>query len=128
MLDCGTGLDSPAARAALGACDQVLLVCDGEPDTASIVAEAAHYLQQHAPPLVLVANKLDRSSRIDTDALERKVAFARAIVRVPTSRVGAQQLHASHFSWTHAPSCWTTPLRQLAVLLVCDWQRLDIAH
>jgi MinD-like ATPase involved in chromosome partitioning or flagellar assembly len=128
VLDCGTGLDSPAARAALAASDQILLVADGEPDTASLVAEAAQYLQQHAPPLVLVANKLDRSSRVDIDALEREIAFARGIVRVPTSRTGAQQLHASHFSWTHAPNGWTTPFRQLAALLVSDWRRLNIAQ
>jgi len=128
VLDCGTGLDSPAAHAALGAADQILLVADGEPDTASLVAEAAHYLEHHAPPLVLVANKLERSSRLDVDALEREVAFPRGIVRIPTSRPGAAQLHASHFSWTHAPRAWTTPFRQLAVLLVDDWQRLNIAH
>jgi MinD-like ATPase involved in chromosome partitioning or flagellar assembly len=128
VLDCGTGLNSPAARAALGAADQVLLVADGEPDTASIVAEAAQYLQQHAPPLVLVANKLDRSSRVDVDALEREVPFAHGIVRIPISRAGAEQLHASHFSWTQAPSCWTIPVRQLAALLVSDWRRLNIAQ
>ena len=41
VLDCGTGLDDPPARAALGCADQLVLVCDDEPDTASIVAEAA---------------------------------------------------------------------------------------
>ena len=41
VLDCGTGLDDPPARAALACADQLVLVCDDEPDTASIVAEAA---------------------------------------------------------------------------------------
>ena len=46
MLDCGTGLDDPPARAALGCADQLVLVCDDEPDTASIVSEAAEWLAQ----------------------------------------------------------------------------------
>jgi Mrp family chromosome partitioning ATPase len=41
VLDCGTGLDDPPARAALACADQLVLVCDDEPDTASIVSEAA---------------------------------------------------------------------------------------
>ena len=104
VLDCGTGLGSPAARAALGCADQLVLVADGEPDTASLVAEAAARLEQHAPPLVLVANKLDRSSRVDIGALEREVPFARGIVRVPNHRAGADQLRGSRFSWKQAPA------------------------
>jgi MinD-like ATPase involved in chromosome partitioning or flagellar assembly len=128
VLDCGTGLGSPAARAALGCADQLVLVADGEPDTASLVAEAAEKLEQHAPPLVLVVNKLDRSSRVDVGALEREVDFARGIVRVPTNRTGADQLHASRFSWKQAPAAWQAPARELAALLAADWRRLEIAH
>ena len=128
VLDCGTGLDSSAAEAALDCADQLVLVADGEPDTASLVAEAAQYLEQHAPPLVVVANNLNRASLVDVDALEREVAFARGIARIPTNKPGAQQLHASHFSWTQPPAGWATPIRQLAALLAADWPRLEIAH
>ena len=127
VLDCGTGLGSPAARAALGCADQLVLVADGEPDTASLVAEAAAKLEQHAPPLVLVANKLDRSSRVDIGALEREVAFARGIVRVPNNRAGADQLRAGRFSWKQAPAAWQAPVRELAALLASDWRHLEIA-
>jgi MinD-like ATPase involved in chromosome partitioning or flagellar assembly len=127
VLDCGTGLGSPAARAALGCADQIVLVADGEPDTASLVAEAAARLERHVPPLVLVANKLDRSSRVDIGALEREVAFARGIVRVPNNRAGADQLRASRFSWKQAPGAWQAPVRELAALLAADWRRLEIA-
>ena len=72
VLDCGTGLDDPPARAALGCADQLVLVCDDEPDTASIVSEAAEWLQRIAPPLILVVNNIRRSSRIDVAALERE--------------------------------------------------------
>ena len=128
VLDCGTGLGSPAARAALGCADQLVLVADGEPDTASLVAEAAARLEQHAPPLVLVANKLDRSSRVDIGALEREVPFARGIVRVPNNRAGADQLRGSRFSWKQAPGAWRTPVRELAALLAADWRRREIAN
>ena len=46
VLDCGTGLDDPPARAALASADQLVLVCDDEPDTASIVSEAAEWLRR----------------------------------------------------------------------------------
>ena len=45
VLDCGTGLQEPAARAAIAAADQIVLVSDAEPSTASLVAEAARLLQ-----------------------------------------------------------------------------------
>src|SRR5262249_37667857 len=41
LLDCGTGLNGHGARAALATADQVLLVSDADPSTASLVAEAA---------------------------------------------------------------------------------------
>ena len=74
VLDCGTGLDDPPARAALACADQLVLVCDDEPDTASIVSEAAEWLRRIEPPLVLVVNNVRRSSRIDVAALERERA------------------------------------------------------
>ena len=99
VLDCGTGLDAPPARAALACADQLVLVTDAEPDTASLVWEAAQRLA-HGPPLVLVVNKLDRSSRLDVAALERTIPFARGLVELPQHRAGADQLIASRFSWT----------------------------
>jgi len=129
ILDCGTGLDSPVARAALSCSNQLVLVTDGEPDTASLVAEAAErQLAVRAPALVLVVNKLDRSSRVDVSALERQLDFADGLVRVPNDRAGADALHGSRFSWTRAPSGWQTTLRELAALLVAGWRRLELAR
>jgi MinD-like ATPase involved in chromosome partitioning or flagellar assembly len=121
VLDCGTGLDAPPARAALGCADQLVLVTDGEPDTASLVCEAAGWLEQSAVPLVLVVNKLERSSRLDIAALERNIPFARGLVAVTHDRRGAEQLLGSRFSWIHAPTRWRTPVRELAALLLADW-------
>jgi MinD-like ATPase involved in chromosome partitioning or flagellar assembly len=128
VLDCGTGLDDPPARAALGCADQLVLVCDDEPDTASIVAEAAGWLRPVRPPLTMVVNNLRRSSQIDIGALERETAFARGIAVIPRNENAAAQLHGSHFSWDRAPADWRIPVSELAALLASDWRALDLAH
>ena len=135
VLDCGTGLDDPPARAALASADQLVLVCDDEPDTASIVSEAAEWLRRIVEPvgdrpksLVVVVNNLRRSSRIDVAALERATAYAHGLAVVPRHERAAARLHGSHFSWNHAPAGWQTPVRELAALLAADWRRLEIAH
>ena len=125
VLDCGTGLDDPPARAALGCADQLVLVCDDEPDTASIVSEAAEWLDRFAPPLVLVVNNLRRASRIDIAALERETAeLARGIAIIPRDERAAVRLHGSRFSWKQAAGGWQRPVRELAALLAADWPRL----
>jgi len=128
VLDCGTGLDDPPARAALACADQLVLVCDDEPDTASIVAEAAGWLRHAGTPLTLVVNNQRRRSRIDLAALERATDFAHGLAVVPRDETGAGQLHNSHFTWKHAPDGWKTPIRELAALLAADWPRLEIAQ
>jgi MinD-like ATPase involved in chromosome partitioning or flagellar assembly len=128
VLDCGTGLDDPPARAALACADQAVLVCDDEPDTASIVAEAATWLRHAGPPLLLVVNNLRRGSRIDLPALERATDFAHGLAIVPRDESGAEQLHNSRFTWRHAREGWQIPIRELAALLAADWRRLEIAQ
>jgi MinD-like ATPase involved in chromosome partitioning or flagellar assembly len=128
VLDCGTGLDDPPARAALACADQLVLVCDDEPDTASIVSEAAEWLQRIDPPLVLVVNNVRRKSRIEVAALEREMGFAQGLAVIPRDERAAGQLHGSRYSWNQAPAGWQTPVRELAALLASDWRRLEIAH
>ena len=135
VLDCGTGLDDPPARAALARADQLVLVCDDEPDTASIVSEAAEWLRRIVEPtgaeqksLVVVVNNLRRSSRIDVAALERATAYAHGLTVIPRHERAAARLHGSRFTWNHAPGDWHTPVRELAALLASDWPRLQIAH
>ena len=128
VLDCGTGLDDPPARAALSCANQLVIVCDDEPDTASIVAEAAKWLRRLSPQLTLAVNNVRRSSQIDIAALERETDFARGIAIIPRDERAAAQLHGSHFSWNRAPASWREPVSELAALLACDWTRLDLAH
>jgi MinD-like ATPase involved in chromosome partitioning or flagellar assembly len=127
VLDCGTGLDDPPARAALARADQLVLVCDDEPDTASIVTEAAHWLGQVPAPVFLVVNNLRRRSRIDIAALEREMDLARGLAVIPREERAAGLLHNSRFSWTNAPAGWQTRVRELAALLTADWPALEIA-
>jgi len=128
VLDCGTGLDDPPARAALSCADQLVIVCDDEPDTASIVAEAAKWLRRLSPPLTLAVNNMRRSSQIEIAALERETEFARGIAIIPRDERAAAQLHGSHFSWNRAPASWREPVSELAALLACDWPILGLAH
>src|SRR4029453_18316775 len=50
VLDCGTGLQEPAARAAQAAADQIMLLSDADPAPVSLVAEAAELLGTAGPP------------------------------------------------------------------------------
>ncbi len=118
----------PRARAVLACADQLVLVCDDQPDTASIVAEAVAWLAQIAPPLVLAVNNVRRRSRIDIAALQRETTIARGVVAVPRDERAAGQLYRSRFSWNRAPAGWRTPVRELAALLAADWQRLLLTY
>ena len=91
VLDCGTGLQEPAARAAQAAADQLVLISDAHPSTASLVAEAAELLGRVGPPLTLVVNKMPRSrdARLDLDGLEGLVPDAQGLITLDEDqRVG----------------------------------------
>lgn len=124
LLDCGTGLQEPAARAALKAADQVVLVSDAEPSTASLVVEAGMLLAEERLPLWLVINKMDAKARLDAAAVERYLPEARGLVIVPSQPLAANRLPAQTFDWRDAPSEWKRRLRELAAALVADWSRL----
>jgi MinD-like ATPase involved in chromosome partitioning or flagellar assembly len=127
VLDCGTGLLDPPARAALACADQLVLLCDDMPDTASLVAEAANVtLAAKNTPIVLAVNNMRRHSRIDIAALEREIPFACGVVTIPHDERAADTLHGSQFTWDHAPAGWRTAVRELAALLAAGWRHLDI--
>ena len=90
LMDCGTGLHEATSKAALKTADQVVLVTDAEPATASIVAEAAALLRQEGVPLYLLVNKMPSAgSRLDVGALEvdETRGFMKAVVDADTSQV-----------------------------------------
>jgi MinD-like ATPase involved in chromosome partitioning or flagellar assembly len=127
LLDCGTGLQEPAARAALKAADQVVLVTDAEPAAASLVAEAALLLEREGRPMTLVVNKLPaKGSRLDLASLGRRLPSARALVVVPSEPAAASSLAAGELDWRDAPRSWQRATRELAAALVSDWPRLGL--
>ena len=125
LLDCGTGLHEPTSKAALKTADQVVLVTDAEPATASIVAEAAALLRQEGVPLYLLVNKMPSAgSRLDVSALEAYIPQARGLVVLPSNTRAASQLASGLFDWRDAPAGWKRAMREVAAALVTDWPEL----
>jgi MinD-like ATPase involved in chromosome partitioning or flagellar assembly len=128
VLDCGTGLQEPAAAAAIEAADQIVLLTDAEPSTASLVAEAAQLLKRAGPPMFLVVNKLPRKgARLDLEMLSRAVPDARALIRLSAEPESASALAAGDWSWDDAPAAWQLSMRELAAVMVADWPGLGLS-
>jgi MinD-like ATPase involved in chromosome partitioning or flagellar assembly len=129
VLDCGTGLQEPTARAAIAAADQLVLVTDAEPATASLVVEAAELLSKAGPPLNLVVNKLPRKhSRVDVEQLAGLLPDAAGVITVGSDLDAASRVAGGNFTWEEAPDAWRRAVRELAVLLASDWPRLGLTH
>jgi MinD-like ATPase involved in chromosome partitioning or flagellar assembly len=128
VLDCGTGLQEPAARAAQAAADQIVLVSDAHPSTASLVAEAAELLRTVGPPLTLLVNKMPRKrdARLDLEGLESLVPDAHGLVMLDEDLRSATKVAAGDYSWDDAPDQWRRAIRELAVSLQADWPALGI--
>jgi MinD-like ATPase involved in chromosome partitioning or flagellar assembly len=125
LMDCGTGLHEATSKAALKTADQVVLVTDAEPATASIVAEAAALLRQEGVPLYLLVNKMPSTgSRLDVAALEAYIPQARGLVVLPSNQRAASQLATGIFDWRDAPAGWKRAIREVAAALVADWPEL----
>jgi MinD-like ATPase involved in chromosome partitioning or flagellar assembly len=129
LLDCGTGLQDSASAAAIAAADQVVLLTDAQPATASLVAQSAELLQQWGRPMTVVVNRMPpRGARLDLDRLSRYLPAARGLVVIPDQVPAATKLAGGSFDWRDAPAAWQLAVRQLAVVLVADWRRLGLAQ
>jgi MinD-like ATPase involved in chromosome partitioning or flagellar assembly len=128
VLDCGTGLQEPAARAAQAAADQLVLVSDAHPSTASLVAEAADLLRTVGPPITLVVNKMPsgRGARLDLAGLEQLVPDAHGLITLGEDPRSATRVAAGDYAWDDAPESWRRSIRELAVSLQADWPALGI--
>jgi MinD-like ATPase involved in chromosome partitioning or flagellar assembly len=127
LLDCGTGLHDPAARAALAISDQVLLVTDADPSTASIVAEAAGLLRRQEVPTWLVVNKMTPASRLQVSSLEAFVPYAHGLLVLPEHHAGARRVAGGTFEWRDAPPGWKVAVRELAAALATAWPGLGLS-
>jgi MinD-like ATPase involved in chromosome partitioning or flagellar assembly len=122
MLDCGTGMHDPALRAALATADQLVLITDADPATASLVAEAGMFLRSTNLPMWLVVNRMPPSgSRLHLASLEDYLPFARGLVVVPASDRAARHVANGTFDWAEAPPAWARSVRQLAAVLAVAW-------
>jgi MinD-like ATPase involved in chromosome partitioning or flagellar assembly len=129
VLDCGTGLQEPAARAAIASADQLVLVTDAEPATASLVVEAAELLGKAGPPINLVINKMPKKhSRVDVEQLAGLLPDAASLVTVGSDLNAASRVAGGDFTWEEAPDAWRRAVRELAVVLASDWPRLGLTH
>jgi len=131
VLDCGTGLQEPAARAAVKCADQLLLISDAHPSTASLVADAAEQLQQGGPPMTLIVNKLPRSRRrmnIDLTGFDDLVPEARGLLTIQEEPEAAARVARGEFQWRDAPESWKQSIRHVAVGLAADWPDLGLAR
>jgi MinD-like ATPase involved in chromosome partitioning or flagellar assembly len=128
VLDCGTGLQEPAARAAQAAADQLVLISDAHPATASLVAEAAELLRTVGPPITLVVNKMPRArqARLDLAGLETLVPEAQGLLTIDEDQRSATRVASGDYSWDDAPRQWRRAIRELAVSLQADWLRLGL--
>jgi MinD-like ATPase involved in chromosome partitioning or flagellar assembly len=126
LLDCGAGLHDPATRAAMRAADQVVLVSDAEPRTASLVAEAALRLPEDTA-FTFVVNKAPRSGgRLDMDNLAQDVSAARAVIKIDAVGEEASRVAEGEFDWEEAPAAWQVAFRELAAVLATDWDELGL--
>ena len=129
LLDCGTGLQDPALSAAIAAADQVVLLTDAQPATASLVAESTELLHQWGRPITVVVNRMPpKGATLDVGRLSRYLPAARGLVVVPDDVVAATRLATGRFDWRDAPESWQFALRRLATVLVADWERLGLAQ
>ena len=128
LLDCGAGLASQAGRAVVRACEQLVLVTDADPVSASLAVEAALPLTRTGVPVTLVVNRMPPGGgRLDLDRLGRYLPDARALAVIPDAPAAADELATGAFTWRHAPAGWRRAVRELAASLVADWPRLGLA-
>lgn len=127
LLDCGTGLQEPAAGAAIKSSDQLILVSDAEPAAASLVAEAGSLLARSGRPITLVVNKMPtRGSLLDLEQFGRHLPEASGQVVIPADVAEANRLTAGQFGWRDAPDPWRRSVRELAASLVAEWPALGL--
>lgn len=127
VLDCGSGLQGPASRAALAASSQVVLVTDAEPAAASRAAEAFRLLERGGRPVVLAVNKMPGAgSQLDVRKLAAHVAGAGAMVAVPWEPAAAGRLAEGDLTWEEAPASWRLAVRELAAILAAQWPELGL--
>ncbi len=127
VLDCGAGVRNPFARAAMEAADQLVLVTDGSPTTASVVAAVGTHLPAERDYVLVVNRALESHARLDVEELRETLPNARGLVEIDHEPQAASSLEQGRFTWAGAPASWQVAARQLAAILVTGWADLGLA-
>lgn len=122
VVDCGPGLDDPAARAALLAADQIVLVVEPDDAAPRLLAAAGEWLVSGGPSAVVVVNKLPPRG-LDIGWLEREMPDARGLIALHSDPRQAARLGSVPSCGRDPYGAWSLPLRELAAVLVEDWSR-----
>jgi MinD-like ATPase involved in chromosome partitioning or flagellar assembly len=129
ILDCGTGLHDGPAQAAMLRADQVILVTDIEPTSASLVARSAPEFERLDTAIHLVVNRMPRGrSPLSIEGLERTVPYARGLSTIDNDPRLAAQVTRGEFTWRRTTGAWGRSVRELACALTADWRELGFAQ
>lgn len=128
LLDCGTELQEPSTQAAIRSADQLLLVSDADPSTATLVAQAAKLLRTSEAPMTLLVNKLPRrSAQVDLEALGSLVPVAAAMATVESDSATAARVADGTFTWREPAGRCAVSFRELACIVASQWAALGLA-
>jgi cellulose biosynthesis protein BcsQ len=128
VVDCGPGLDAPAARAAIGSADQVLIVAEAEPEASPELGRLVGSLRRDDRSVLVVANApRHRVDASDVRRLAVMAAGADGLIEMPWCPAGAAQLAAGELDWERAPGPWLRSGHELAAAVAADWRRLGLS-
>jgi MinD-like ATPase involved in chromosome partitioning or flagellar assembly len=128
VVDCGPGLETPAARAAMRAAQQVLVVTDARPEARLALGPAVDLARGDGRSVLVVASApRARAGARDAGRLAVGAPAADGLVEVPWCPSGVEPLASGDFDWERTP--W--PLRrgalELAAAMIADWPRLGLS-
>jgi MinD-like ATPase involved in chromosome partitioning or flagellar assembly len=126
LLDCGAGINDPITRVAVASADQLVLVSDADPTTATLVLQAGVRLAE-GKSLTYVVNKQPRSgSQLNMERLAEDARSARGLIQIEADAAAASRVSRGEFNWRDAPDNWQVAFRELAAILATDWATLGL--
>lgn len=126
LLDCGAGINDPITRVAVASADQLVLVSDADPTTATLVVQAGARLAE-GKSLTYVVNKQPRSgSQLNMERLAEDARSARGLIQIEANAAAASRVSRGEFNWRDAPDNWQVAFRELAAILATDWATLGL--
>ena len=128
LLDCGTELQEPSTQAAIRSADQLVLVSDSDPSTATLVAQAAKLLRTSDAPMMLLVNKLPRrSAQVDLQALGSLVPDVVGMSTVESDPATAARVSEGTFTWREPAGRCGVSIRELGCIVASQWPALGFA-